>query len=547
MEAIISYYLESSIIFLVLFLVYHFSFAPYKNFNFNRVFLLISAAFALLIPIVDLPFITSNSSGNSNNLQQMIMLPEVIIRETSCNIAATQTEGWSVANVMLVVYFTGLGLLLTRFLVRLGQMMLFIVRHRHQIEDRGKYYYLPTGGQISTCSFFKYLLWDETQPLNASQQRQVIIHETTHIQNGHSYDVLIIEMLCIVFWFNPVIYFYKGALTALHEYIADHKAAQTSGLQNYIKLLSYQTLHAMQLALGNHFFQTQIFNRMKMLKNQKSRSWLSRMLLATSVFALLFYVFACETETAPSDNVFTVDGFDEPYSIVSLEDSPDKIKAMHREISDKISAEHTEIVRLNNDDLSKLMETENYKVWFFYSVGEEAQSMYAITEKIPGYSHQEELKKPHYDENGEKVYHVVDKRPEPKNDMASFYQFIAQNIKYPKEARAKGIQGKVFVQFVVNENGVLEQIKAVRGINEAIDAEAVRVLSNAPKWEPGYLEGEPVKVRMVLPITFKLDSPEEKNESSKPKKSKSTPGPTSAAKESKDDAMNEMVVVGYQN
>jgi protein TonB len=67
-----------------------------------------------------------------------------------------------------------------------------------------------------------------------------------------------------------------------------------------------------------------------------------------------------------------------------------------------------------------------------------------------------------------------------------------------------GVEGKVFVQFVVDKDGTLTDIKAVKGIGAGCDEEAVRVLKAAPKWKPGKQRGRPVKVRMILPITFKL-------------------------------------------
>ena len=77
-------------------------------------------------------------------------------------------------------------------------------------------------------------------------------------------------------------------------------------------------------------------------------------------------------------------------------------------------------------------------------------------------------------------------------------------MKYPNQARRMGIEGRVFVQFVVDKDGQLTEIKAVKGIGAGCDEEAVRVLKSAPKWKPGKQRGRPVKVRMILPITFKL-------------------------------------------
>lgn len=66
------------------------------------------------------------------------------------------------------------------------------------------------------------------------------------------------------------------------------------------------------------------------------------------------------------------------------------------------------------------------------------------------------------------------------------------------------IEGRVFVQFIIEKDGSISQVEAIRGIGESCDEEAVRVVASAPRWEPGKQRGKPVRVKMVLPISFKL-------------------------------------------
>ena len=84
-------------------------------------------------------------------------------------------------------------------------------------------------------------------------------------------------------------------------------------------------------------------------------------------------------------------------------------------------------------------------------------------------------------------------------------KYIAQNIQYPEIAKENGIQGKVFVQFVVNQKGEVEQVKVVRGVDPSLDKEAVRVIQSLPKWKPGSQRGKPVKVSFTVPINFQLN------------------------------------------
>ncbi|WKN31889.1 energy transducer TonB [Porifericola rhodea] len=108
------------------------------------------------------------------------------------------------------------------------------------------------------------------------------------------------------------------------------------------------------------------------------------------------------------------------------------------------------------------------------------------------------------EEVSDEIFMVVEDQPEPQGGMAAFYQYVSKNLKYPSQARRMGVEGKVFVQFVVDKDGSISQVQAIKGIGAGCDEEAVRVLQNAPKWKPGKQRGRPVRVRMVLPITFKL-------------------------------------------
>jgi len=108
------------------------------------------------------------------------------------------------------------------------------------------------------------------------------------------------------------------------------------------------------------------------------------------------------------------------------------------------------------------------------------------------------------EEKADEIFTIVEERPSPTGGLKAFYDFVSKNMEYPARARRMGIEGRVFVQFVVEKDGSLTDIQVVKGIGGGCDEEAVRVLSMAPKWNPGKQRGRPVRVRMILPITFKL-------------------------------------------
>ncbi|MDA0195004.1 MAG: M56 family metallopeptidase [Bacteroidetes bacterium] len=103
------------------------------------------------------------------------------------------------------------------------------------------------------------------------------------------------------------------------------------------------------------------------------------------------------------------------------------------------------------------------------------------------------------------IYEKTDDQPEPVGGMAELYGFIGRNMKYPSQARKMGIEGRVFVEFIVETDGSISNVKSVKGIGAGCDMESVRVLQTSPKWNPGLIAGKPVRTRMILPISFKLN------------------------------------------
>ena len=104
----------------------------------------------------------------------------------------------------------------------------------------------------------------------------------------------------------------------------------------------------------------------------------------------------------------------------------------------------------------------------------------------------------------EDVYEFVEIAPEFPGGEKAMFQFITSNLHYPAPCKEEEIQGKVFVQFIIEKDGSVNEVTVVRGVHSALDAEAVRVIKMMPKWKPGYQNGKAVRTRYRLPIYFKL-------------------------------------------
>lgn len=107
-------------------------------------------------------------------------------------------------------------------------------------------------------------------------------------------------------------------------------------------------------------------------------------------------------------------------------------------------------------------------------------------------------------EDVDQIFSVVEETAEPKGGMPAFYKYVGDKMKYPAQARRMGVEGRVFVEFVVNRDGSIVDVKSIKGIGAGCDEEAVRVVQSAPAWKPGKQRGKPVRQKMVIPIIFKL-------------------------------------------
>lgn len=108
------------------------------------------------------------------------------------------------------------------------------------------------------------------------------------------------------------------------------------------------------------------------------------------------------------------------------------------------------------------------------------------------------------EEEEAQVFFIVEEMPEFPGGEAALRAFIAKSINYPVIAQENGIQGKVYVTFVVDKDGGISEAKIARGVDPSIDKEALRVVNSLPKWKPGKQRGKPVRVSYTVPISFVL-------------------------------------------
>jgi TonB family protein len=512
MNEILKYLIETSIIISVFYLIYILVYLGDKNSKFNRIYLISSSFLAIILPILRFPILDVQKIEYSTSIHHAIQLPEIIISDG--NTIITSQSPFNLTHAITLIYFIGLAFFFARFLYELY----FTIKHIRINSDRSqkveKYTIIKTKGELPTSSFYKYLFWDDSQSLNENESNFIIKHEEGHIRQKHTFDLIYLEILRIIFWFNPIFHGYKKAMLSIHEFLADEFALANSNKQGFIALLGRQVLQKHNLTLSNHFSKSQTVKRIKMIKSEKKKPAVLRWTVMVSIVIAMFYFFSCEqgytlNEIAQADKDLPVLGTGWSYeSVESL--SPGMSEKLNKLREENPSTEFYIAKGIQGNvsdfDFNNILEKYSFKSFYLTN---ESEYVFVILGKID--KEHLELSTPN-DIEGEEIFKVVDNQPVPVDGLPAFYKFISENLKYPEEARKAGIEGKVFIEFVVTKEGSVANVKCVRGIGDLCDEEAVRVIQNSPAWNPGSQQGEKVNVRLVLPIAFNLGGSGEKKE-----------------------------------
>lgn len=452
----------------------------------NRAFILLAVLFSLLIPVIDIP------------LQEEV-LPityTFTLQELSIQAASPQS-GFSWEEILLAMYCIPCLLLLGRLLYQVGKLYYF--SQTKALHTNKGYRLVPTEGNYPTFSFFHVIFWDNSQTLSEEGKVQILQHELTHMRQWHSADIIFLEIVKAMFWFHPAIYLFKRDLQEVHEYLADEAVVKKHNTGEYIQLLIHQTFKKAGFSFASSFNQSQTKNRIIMLtklKNAKRATW--KVALVLPVIALLTFMYSCdsnESEKLEPTTQLSADATEADILNAYKSKYPDiAIDAVH--VTKKPDGESDIKITVKNvndpDDKHKIEDqlsqqaTKNFSKIKFESLVE----LKATSPRV---------------QYGKEIFSVVEQMPEPEGGLEKLFTYFGENLKYPSEARTNGIEGKVFIQFIVNKDGSISDVQVLKGLGYGLDAEAVRVVKNMPAWKPGMQKGQPVNVRMSLPLAFKLN------------------------------------------
>jgi len=267
----VDYIIKSGLCLVILLALYRLFLEKEKMHRFNRFFLLFSLAFGLLVPLVTLE-IASNPLPpvEFSTVEEMVVQPAVLPEAADVNQAViTDTSPDYTTSIIFIIYGLGVCILLGRFILNLAKIASSILKHPRLKSDQGTIILLKEN--VIPHSFLNYIFLNEETYLNKGIEEQIVVHELTHVNQKHSIDILIAELLKIVFWFNPVFIFYKNAMQLNHEFLADESVVVSSNDVPAYQSLLLQAAGLRTFNLANNFNYSLTKKRLKMMKKHSSK------------------------------------------------------------------------------------------------------------------------------------------------------------------------------------------------------------------------------------------------------------------------------------
>lgn len=450
------YILKSSACLAVFYLFYRLLLARETFHRFNRFALLGILLLSCLLPLIEV------SVERETEMQQpMLTLEQLLVLADAADAieteVAVETAAVTWVQVALLLYLAGIIFFALRNACSLVRLLMLLKSgereeiHRCLPERKERVALIVHNREIAPFSWMNYIVISRKDL--EENGREILIHELAHIRNRHSWDLLVADV-CIFFqWFNPASWLLKQELQNIHEFEADETVIKEGvNAKQYQLLLIKKAVGTRLYSMANSFNHSKLKKRITMMMKEKSSPW-----------ARLKYLYVL------------------PVAAVA-------VTAFARPEVSKVSEEISE-AKVN--DLAAIVET---KV---------AESVAADTTKPfkPKYV-PVEVK----EQKEDKVYQVVGEMPEfPGGGVSAMMEFLKENMRYPADAKEKGMQGMVMVQFIIDKEGNVTNPKVLRSVDAAFDAEAIRLVSAMPKWKSGRQDGQPVAVKYTLPVKFRLD------------------------------------------
>lgn len=369
----------------------------------------------------------------------------------------------------------------------------------------------------SSFSFFRWLFLSPHDYRHNSDA--IIRHEYEHIRQWHTADVLLIELLKICFWVNPVVWLYKRSIETVHEYLADQPVPNRN---DYATFLVAYAMRSPDIAIANHFFNSSLLKRrIQMIYKKRSSRWL------LTKYLLIIPVIVCSLAISASRSPLQaigqlraevgqtirvrgliadeIDGPVEDATIIiagttrgTTTDRNGRFELHNVPANSRLVITHvayeTQEFKLadNNQELGMIIKKTVNQITGPVIVGQPITGSHTVTPVPNSAPASDDMK-------------IAEQRPSFPGGREALMQYLLQNLQYPETARKTNVEAIALVSFTVDKNGDIRNAKSLKEIGYGIDKEALRVVNEMPKWNPAVQNGKPVEMEYTLEINFKIE------------------------------------------
>ena len=476
MNELLLYTIKSAFVLGILYVPYTLLLRKEDFFRFNRLTLLGILVLSLGLPLCNIPALSADNQPVVHAAQlQMIEIGIPIMQMADETDGPSHTSSPTWFQVASLIFLLGMMTVLCLRLIQMGKMGSEIRKGSlwHSVEDGVDIH--CHAGAVAPYSWLHHIVISlEDYEKNG---HEIILHEKGHIHNLHSFDILLLTLVEMLQWWNPLVYMLGMSLRDVHEYEADdYVLHQGVSLRDYQNLLIRKAVGASSYTFANNFNHSLTKKRITMMCKKKSNPWMrSKALYAVPMVAIALSAFA----------------------------TPAFVNPIEKDMESGGTSSLTEGKVTNN-----------------FPIGQTDQQKKKGTAKM----------------KGDKVLDTCDKLPEFEGGQEQLMKLLQTNVRYPETAQSMGVQGRIVVEFIVEKDGSVSDVKVckkditpslesatvityadeedkpkpteeeLRKATKALEEETIRVARlTSGKWTPGEQDGQKVRVKFSLPLTFRLN------------------------------------------
>ena len=532
----LAYFLKVNVAIVLFYAFYRLFFYKDTFFGWRRTALLCFFAVSAAVPLLNIQtWITEQEPMVAMaDLYASVVLPELTV---GTEVAPTDWKS-ILSEYANIAYWGIVALLMIRLIMQLAGIIRLTCRCRKIQIGNTSIHLLPKAD--GPFSFFH---WIFIHPSSHTEEEfnEILTHEQTHARQWHSIDVIISELVCIFCWCNPFAWLMKREIRTNLEYMADARVLEngydSKTYQYHLLGLSHQKA---AVTIYNSFNVLPLKKRIKMMNKKRTKEiGRTKYLMFLPLAALLMIVSNIETvaRTTKKIAVEVIEAVDpqteqpapevQDPQVAPQPEQDTKTVTYKGKVVDKdgkpiqgvkiLSAPNSTPTEVTTqaDGSFEFKASPKAKLLFLYQDGNKKKGISFTDERLPKENktnwtivYNEKWNEVMQSDPGtpdNPIFEVVEHMPEfTGGGMPALMEYLSKNIKYPEAAMKKGIQGRGIVQFVVEKDGSITNVKILRGVDPELDKEAVRVVSAMPKWKPGTQRGEAVRVRFTVPVMFRL-------------------------------------------